>query len=87
MARGEGVPMWVGNCLPIADGLVPYAPIGAILRAMTRELGPDRMRALAGPAAQRLAPLVPELTDDAPAEPGVEAAAVPASLLPALLAL
>jgi hypothetical protein len=66
-ARLDGVAVWSGACPPVAGGLMPYAPIVGLLRALTADLGPDRVRELAGPAARFLALLVPEVVQD-PAE-------------------
>lgn len=63
-ARDEGVRVWTGGCLPLADGFLPYAPVVDILRAAVADVGAARLRELAGAAAARLALLVPELAPE-----------------------
>jgi len=60
-ARDEGARVWTGNCLPLPDGYLPYAPILDILRAVAVDVGATRLGELAGPSAERLASLMPEL--------------------------
>jgi DNA-binding CsgD family transcriptional regulator/tetratricopeptide (TPR) repeat protein len=60
-----GVQVWAGYCLPLADGLIPYAPIVDILRGVAADVGVLRLRELAGPMPARLAMLLPELGADA----------------------
>ncbi len=65
-ARDEGARVWTGNCLPLPDGFLPYAPVLDILRAVAADVGATRLRELAGPGAERLALLMPELASDSP---------------------
>jgi predicted ATPase len=50
-----------GDCVEVAEGRLPYAPIVAALRPLAQELGPEGLELLAGPASSELAPLLPEL--------------------------
>lgn len=50
----EGAPVVVGNCPPVAPGLVPFAPIAAVLR----ELGPSATAGLARGHAEAIARLI-----------------------------
>jgi DNA-binding CsgD family transcriptional regulator/tetratricopeptide (TPR) repeat protein len=59
--RDEGIPVWSGRCLALTDGLLPYAPVVDLLRAIVADVGPARLRETAGSAAGRLAVLLPDL--------------------------
>ena len=54
-------PVWVGHCLPIGEGQLPYAPIIEVLRAAVERLGAPAVRALAGQMWSKLTRLLPEL--------------------------
>src|SRR3990170_209222 len=47
-ARASGAMVWSGGCSPLAEGLLPYGPIVALVRAAAAEIGPGRLRQLAG---------------------------------------
>jgi len=70
LAVERGARVLRGDCLAFgADGL-PYAPIAAALRGLTRELSPAAFEELVGPGAGDLSRLLPELSvSHAPEEP------------------
>ncbi|GIH02674.1 LuxR family transcriptional regulator [Rhizocola hellebori] len=58
--------VFTGCCPPLAEALLPYAPITQILRAIIAEVGADELRRVAGPHADRLAVIAPDLERAAP---------------------
>jgi DNA-binding CsgD family transcriptional regulator/tetratricopeptide (TPR) repeat protein len=50
-----------GDCIELAEGELPFAPLTAALRPLARELGPAELDAL--PGREELARLLPELGD------------------------
>ena len=50
-----------GDCIELAEGVLPFAPLTAALRPLARELGPAELDAL--PGREELARLLPELGD------------------------
>jgi DNA-binding NarL/FixJ family response regulator len=67
-ARGQGATVLTGECLELAEGELPYAPIVGALRSLVRERGTE----VFGGAHGELARLMPELAP-AEAEPAGEA--------------
>jgi DNA-binding CsgD family transcriptional regulator len=59
--HGGGV--LTGDCVELAEGELPFAPLTGALRSLARELGPGEVETLPGRA--ELARLLPELGDDA----------------------
>jgi DNA-binding CsgD family transcriptional regulator len=60
--RERGGRVWEGRCVPLTDGLLPYAPIVDVLRAVASETGMEQLREVAGSAAAgRLAVLLSDL--------------------------
>jgi DNA-binding CsgD family transcriptional regulator/tetratricopeptide (TPR) repeat protein len=57
----DGMRVLVGGCVPVGDGILPYAPIVEALRALLADLGVDAVRELAGPSWRELARLLPTL--------------------------
>jgi DNA-binding CsgD family transcriptional regulator/tetratricopeptide (TPR) repeat protein len=57
----RGACVLAGDCVALAEGELPYAPIRSPLRGLTRELDADTLDAVLGPARGELARLVPEL--------------------------
>jgi DNA-binding CsgD family transcriptional regulator/tetratricopeptide (TPR) repeat protein len=58
-ARGACV--LAGDCVALAEGELPYAPIRSALRSLARELDADSLGEVLGSARTELAQLVPEL--------------------------
>src|SRR5215217_7281470 len=50
-----------GDCVSLAEGELPYAPVRSALRALARELDADALEELLGGGREELARLVPEL--------------------------
>jgi predicted ATPase len=57
----DGTRVLAGGCVPVGDGILPYAPIVEALRALLADLGVDAVRELAGPSWRELARLLPTL--------------------------
>ena len=68
LARAAGAVVLVGECLPLGDGELPYAPIVGALRLLARDGSGAGAGALSGSGREELARLLPELGED-PAEP------------------
>jgi DNA-binding CsgD family transcriptional regulator len=69
-ADRTGTRVLVGSCMDLGTGDIPFAPLVDALRALARDLGPDAVRDLGGPAAAaltRLAPFLGEQPDQEPA--------------------
>jgi DNA-binding CsgD family transcriptional regulator len=77
-ARARGATVLTGECLELAEGELPYAPIVGALGALAREHGTE----VFGEAAGELARLLPEL---GPAGPGNEEVGSQARLFEQLL--
>ncbi|HET8786274.1 MAG TPA: AAA family ATPase [Candidatus Limnocylindrales bacterium] len=71
-ARGRGVTVLSGACLPASAGSVPYAPYVEWLRALARSVEPARLPAMLGPAREEIARLMPELPGSTPRATAVE---------------
>src|SRR4029450_13523462 len=71
-ARERGVRVLGGGCVPLGEDGLPFAPVIEALRGLADDLDADELQAVAGPARQELARLVPDLAW------GGEAAAGPA---------
>jgi len=56
-----------GQCLPVPDGGLPYAPLTEVLRQLARETEPATLERLLGPAHGEMARLLPELAGGTPA--------------------
>ena len=52
--------MLIGNCIELGDGELPHAPLAAILRQLERELAPEELAAVLGPARTVLDPAAPD---------------------------
>ena len=52
----------VGECVPLAEGELPYAPIVVALRSLVRQWDATELEALPGPARDELVALMPELS-------------------------
>jgi DNA-binding CsgD family transcriptional regulator/tetratricopeptide (TPR) repeat protein len=85
-AHAGGATVLVGECLPVGDGDLPYAPIIGILRALIRGRGESEIEALLGSARSDLARLLPDIAaDDDQALDGVPAEGSQARLFEQLL--
>ena len=51
-----GTRVLIGNCIELGEGELPHAPLAAILRQLERELEPDAVEAVLGPAHAVLDP-------------------------------
>jgi DNA-binding NarL/FixJ family response regulator len=58
-AEGEGARVLTGECLALAEGELPFAPIVAALRPLIRELPPGDLESI--PGHEELGRLLPEL--------------------------
>ena len=61
-AERNGMMVLVGECLPLAEGELPYASIVMALRSLVRQSDPTELEALLGPARHELGALMPELS-------------------------
>ena len=61
LARVRGCHILAGGCLDLADDGLPYAPFIEGLRGLARDLPPDELRVLLGPASDDLRRLLPGL--------------------------
>ena len=60
-ARASDVLVLEGDCLPLGETGLAYAPFVAALRPLVRSLDPDRLDRLVGPGRPELAHLLPDL--------------------------
>ncbi len=58
-AEGEGARVLLGECLALAEGELPFAPIVAALRPLLRDLPPGELESI--PGHEELGRLLPEL--------------------------
>ena len=65
LATRAGATTVIGECLPLADGELPYAPIVSALRSLLRARGEQELTGLIGVANDELVRLLPELGDHA----------------------
>ena len=70
-AERDGMTVMIGECLPLGDGELPYAPIMAALRSLLRHGDEERVDAWLSSGRSELAALLPELArpGDAPGSP------------------
>jgi DNA-binding CsgD family transcriptional regulator/tetratricopeptide (TPR) repeat protein len=61
MARGQGVRVLGGGCVPLGEEGLPFAPVTEALRGLAGDLDPAELAAVAGPARHELARLLPDL--------------------------
>ncbi len=59
-ASAGGARVLIGNCIELGDGELPHAPLAAILRQLERELAPEEVAAVLGPARSILDPAAPD---------------------------
>jgi DNA-binding CsgD family transcriptional regulator/tetratricopeptide (TPR) repeat protein len=67
-AAEAGFLVLTGQCLELGADGQPLAPLVDALRTLTRSLQPEALAEVIGPAGPALAPLLPELAPDPPAE-------------------
>src|SRR5215813_5373935 len=60
-ARGQGVRVLRGGCVPLGEEGVPFAPVIGALRGLAGALDPAELEAVAGPARADLGRLLPGL--------------------------
>jgi predicted ATPase len=60
-AERNDVTVVVGECVPLAEGELPYAPIVVALRSLVSQWDATELEALLKPARHELAALMPEL--------------------------
>ena len=60
-AERDGMTVMIGECLPLGDGELPYAPIMAALRSLLRHGDEERVDAWLSSGRSELAALLPEL--------------------------
>jgi DNA-binding CsgD family transcriptional regulator len=60
-AADAGALVLEGGCMPLPSGPIPFLPLTAALRALTRALPAAEVRVVLGPAQADLTPLLPEL--------------------------
>jgi DNA-binding CsgD family transcriptional regulator/tetratricopeptide (TPR) repeat protein len=80
-----GTRVLAGRCIPVGDGVLPYAPIVEVLRALVTDLGASAVRGLVGPSWPELARLLPALGE--PDHQGLSDQAAQARLFELLLGL
>lgn len=68
-AHRLGAHVLIGDCLPLGDTGLPYAPFVGALRPLLRSMAADRLDELIGPGRTELAHLLPDL-GEAPPTPG-----------------
>jgi DNA-binding CsgD family transcriptional regulator/tetratricopeptide (TPR) repeat protein len=61
-AQGNGMTVAVGECLPLGEGELPYAPVVGALRSLVRQGAAPELDVFLGPAGEDLATLPPELS-------------------------
>jgi hypothetical protein len=61
IAADQGVLVLRSGCVPLGEEGVPFAPVSEALRGLARELDPDELQAVAGPARAEVGRLVPDL--------------------------
>ena len=63
-AEREGMTVAVGECLPLGDGELPYAPVVGALRSLMAQREGSELEAMLGSVRGELAVLLPELASD-----------------------
>ena len=64
-AAASGALVLQGACLDLAEGGMPYAPLTEALRAYLRDLSPEQVGDLLGPARNEIGRLLPGIGDAA----------------------
>jgi ATP/maltotriose-dependent transcriptional regulator MalT len=78
-ARAAGSAILHGACLALGGDGLPYLPLIEAIRGLGRELAPERLNGLLGPARADLAALLPDLAPTGPRADRPEAEAEPRS--------
>ncbi len=84
-ARARGMSVLVGECLELAEGELPYAPLVGALRSLLRESGEEGMQRLVSSAHSELERLLPELATEGPKREQQDNAGAQARLFEQLL--
>jgi DNA-binding CsgD family transcriptional regulator/tetratricopeptide (TPR) repeat protein len=63
-AQRDGMTVVVGECLPLGDGVLPYAPVVGALRSLLARGEGSELDTLVGPVREELSALLPELPSD-----------------------
>src|SRR5437763_4543138 len=58
-AEREGMIVAVGECLPLGEGELPYAPVVGALRSLASQVDDAEVQAMLAPGLERLAELTP----------------------------
>jgi DNA-binding CsgD family transcriptional regulator/tetratricopeptide (TPR) repeat protein len=88
-AQEQGARVLGGGCVPLGEEGLPFAPVIEALRGLADDLDADELQAVAGPARQELARLLPDLPwgGEAAAGPPVASRAGQGRLFERLLGL
>ncbi|MBV9413866.1 MAG: AAA family ATPase [Solirubrobacterales bacterium] len=73
-AERDGMTVVVGECVPLADGELPYAPMVAALRSLVAQWEGTELEAMLGSVHEELSALLPELPSDRDGVPSPPAA-------------
>jgi len=84
-ARSRGMTVLVGECLELAEGELPYAPLVGALRSHLRDSGEEGAKTLVSSAHSELERLLPELATEAPKSEQQDGAGAQARLFEQLL--
>jgi ATP/maltotriose-dependent transcriptional regulator MalT len=84
-ARARGMTVLVGECLELAEGELPYAPLVGALRSLLRDSDEQGAQALMSSAHGELERLLPELATDGPKREQEDNAGAQARLFEQLL--
>ena len=63
-AEREGMTVVVGECLPLGDGELPYAPVVGALRSLVAQREGSELEAVLGSVREELTVLLPDLASD-----------------------
>ena len=63
-AEREGMTVVVGECLPLGDGELPYAPVVGALRSLVAQREGSELEAVLGSVREELAVLLPDLASE-----------------------
>jgi DNA-binding CsgD family transcriptional regulator len=63
-AEGEAMTVVVGECLPLGDAELPYAPVAGALRSLLAQLEGSELEAMLGSVREDLTVLLPDLASD-----------------------
>jgi DNA-binding CsgD family transcriptional regulator len=84
-ARSRGMTVLVGECMELAEGELPYAPLVGALRSHLRDSGEEGAKVLVSSAHSELERLLPELATEGPKREQQDGAGAQARLFEQLL--